>query len=101
MSKGTVAALPMPFGIGLIGGGITVTLSAFVGLVGDPERFQSARILETGLGLASIIIGLSVYRMQSKDVRITRAAAMSMFVVGWASFTAVAIAAFVLSLIHI
>lgn len=97
MSKGTVAALPMPFGIGLIAGGITVTLSAFVGLVGDPERFQSARILETGLGLASIIIGLSVYRKQSKDVRITRAAAMSMFVVGWASFTAVAIAAFVLS----
>lgn len=87
----------MPFGIGLIVGGITVTTSSFVGLLLDDDSFAFVRLLETGLGLASIVIGVSLNRLQRKDIRITRAAAMSMFVAGWVAFNSVAIAAFSLS----
>ncbi len=87
----------MPFGIGLIVGGITVTTSAFVGLLLDDDSYASVRLLETGLGLASIIIGISLVKLQRKDIRVTRAAAMSMFVAGWVAFNSVAIAAFSLS----
>ncbi len=87
----------MPFGIGLIAGGLTVTTSSFVGLIADGEAFASVRVLETGLGLASIVLGLSSYRLQRRDVRVNRAAAMTMFVVAWASFNLVAIGSFLLS----
>ena len=96
-SKGTVEVLPMPFGIGLFAGGVIVTSSAFVGLIADGEEFATARSLETVLGLAAILAGLALYRAQHRDLRITRAGAMAMFVVGWVAFNSVAVAAFVLS----
>ena len=97
LTKGTARMLPMPFGVGLVAGGITVTLAAVVGVLGDDDSFVSARIFETALGLASIIVGLSIIRLQPKDVRITRVGAMSMFVAGWVAFTGVAIASFLVS----
>lgn len=87
----------MPFGIGLIAGGITVTLSSVVGLLLDDDSFAFVRLLETALGLASIVIGISLCKLQRKDLRVTRAAAMSMFVAGWVAFNTVVIAAFSLS----
>lgn len=75
-----------------------MTVSAVVGLVADGDAFASpsARASELLLGVASIIVGLSVTRLQAKAV-VTRTAAMSMFVAGWTAMTAVAIVAFWLS----
>lgn len=96
--SGTTHVLPLPFGIGLVAGGVCVTVSAFVGLLSDGDAFASpsARVSEIVLGLASIIVGLAVTRLQAK-VKVSRTAAMSMFVAGWTAMTAVAIVAFWLS----
>lgn len=96
-SKGTAGVLPLPFGIGVIAGGLTVTLSAIVGLIADGDGFTFVRTLETALGLASVVVGLGLYRLQPKGVRITRVGAMSMFVAGWVGFNTVTIASFLLS----
>ncbi len=96
-SRGTAGLLAGPFGIGFATGGITVTLAAFVGLLADDDSFAGVRLLETALGLSSIIIGMSLYQLQPKGRRITRAAAMSMFVAAWVAFNTVAIASFSLS----
>ena len=87
----------MPFGLGLIAGGITVTCSSVVGLLADDDALTTVRLLETALGLASIIIGLALFRVRPDDGRVTRAGAMSMFVAGWVAFNTVAIASFLLS----
>ena len=89
--------LPMPFGVGLVAGGIAVTMAAFVGLLADSDEFATVRLLETALGIASIVLGVAICYLQPRDVRITRVGAMSMFVAGWVAFTAVAIASFLLS----
>ncbi len=93
-AKGTVGALPQPFGVGLITGGIVVTIAAAVGLLSDGEQYAVARLFETALGLATIIIGIALFRVQPKNRPRTRAAALSMFVATWVGFNAVAIAAF-------
>ncbi len=93
---GTTHVLPLPFGIGMAAGGICVTAAAFVGLVADSDAFAGARVAELVLGIASIIVGLAITRLQAR-VKISRTAAMSMFVAGWTAMTAVAIVAFWLS----
>ena len=93
---GTTHVLPLPFGIGLVTGGACVMVSSIVGLMVDGDDFASARLAELVLGISSIIIGLAVTRLQAK-VKISQAAAMSMFVAGWTAMTAVAIVAFWLS----
>jgi len=95
-SAGTGRVLPLPFGIGLTTGGGCVTLAAIIGLVADDDTFAGARFAELVLGIASMIVGLAVTRLQS-DAKITPTAAMSMFVAGWTAMTAVAIVAFWLS----
>ena len=95
--KGTAGLLPMPFGLGLIAGGITVSASSAVGLIADDDSYALVRALETGLGFASIIIGLALFRLRPLDRRATRAGAMSMFVASWVAFNTVAIASFLLS----
>ncbi len=95
--KGTAGLLPLPFGLGLVAGGITVTTSSVVGLVADDDSFATVRLFETALGLVSIIIGLALCKVQSTDLRVSRAGAMSMFVAGWVAFNTVAIASFLLS----
>lgn len=95
--KGTAGLLPMPFGLGLIAGGITVSASSAVGLIADDDSYALVRALETGLGFASIIIGLALFRFRPLDRRATRAGAMSMFVASWVAFNTVAIASFLLS----
>ena len=92
--RGTVQALPLPFGVGLMAGGIVVTASSVIGLLADGDEFAAARLLETALGLASIIIGVSLYRLRRKNIAMNRAVAMAMFVATWVGFTAVAIASF-------
>ncbi len=94
--SGTTEVLPLPFGIGLGVGGICVTMSAAVGLLGDGDNFGEARVAELILGFTTILIGFAVSRAQG-DRPITRAAAMSMFVISWVAMNLVAIAAFWLS----
>lgn len=95
-SSGTIEVLPMPFGIGLGVGGVCVTLSAAVGLVGDGDEFSDARVAELILGITSMLLGFASSRAQ-KHPPITRAAAMSMFVVSWMAMNIVAVIAFWLS----
>lgn len=94
--SGTTRVLPLPFGVGLVVGGSCVMVSAIVGLIADSDVYASERLAELVLGIASIIIGLAVTRLQAQ-AKISPAAAMSMFVAGWTAMTAVAIAAFWLS----
>jgi trk system potassium uptake protein TrkH len=93
---GTSHVLPLPFGIGLVAGGLCVTVAAIIGLVADGDEFAKARVAELVLGVSSVIVGLAVTRLQS-DMKISSTAAMSMFVVGWTAMTGVAIVAFWLS----
>lgn len=94
--RGTISLLPLPVGLGLIFGGVCVTASAVVGLLTDADRFTTTRISEVALGLAAAGIGSIVSRLQS-DQPVTRAAAMVMFVGGWAALTGVGILAFLLA----
>jgi trk system potassium uptake protein TrkH len=95
-SAGTTHVLPLPFGVGLGAGGVCVTLSAAVGLIGDGDNFAQTRVAELILGITAILIGFAISRLQSNQA-ITRTAAMSMFVVGWVGMNAVAVASFWLS----
>lgn len=94
--SGTTRVLPMPFGVGLMTGGVCVTLSAAVGLIGDGDAFSNERVSELILGITSILLGFVCIRAQGGQ-SITRAAAMSMFVAGWAGMNLVAMIAFWLS----
>jgi len=93
---GTTHVLPLPFGTGMVAGGTCVTTAAIVGLVADGDAFAGARVAELLLGVSSMIVGLAITRLQA-SVKVSRTAAMSMFVAGWTAMTAVAIAAFWLS----
>lgn len=95
-SYGTVSLLPLPVGVGLIIGGVCVTAAAFVGLLADSDAFAEARLAELILGLASVVIGFSVSRIQAES-QITPPKAMAMFVACWSAMTAVAMAAFALT----
>lgn len=93
-AKGTVQALPLPFGIGLIAGGLVVAASSAVGLLVDGDEFGTTRLFETTLGIASIIVGLAFYRFRPEGAPLNRAASMTMFVATWTGFNAVAILSF-------
>ncbi len=94
--EGTTHVLPLPLGIGMVAGGVCVTVAAVVGLIAGDGVSTRARVTELVLGLSSMIIGLAFTRLQEK-VKISRTAAMTMLVAGWLAMTSVAIAAFWLS----